>query len=325
MQKRVNAAIAIAALVGLIPVAAVALSPYSQDFEGLDQTDITALDADGWIVYGNVYAPDGTTWLYGYGPFPAPNDGAAFCQIALGEGGVEQGAQQLNTFSDYLNLDHLNGNLVEANIFQELSINQSDVGETWVFDFEAKLGNLEGATTAAAFIKTIDPGNGYAMTNFISQDMTATPATWTGYSLSIEIIPELSGQLLQFGFLNVATDYEGSGVFYDNLDFHVFDPSGVPDGSAAMAATLGQNYPNPFNPLTRIDFALARPETVEIAIFDLAGRRIAVLQQGELAAGEHTVVWNGRTDSGSPAASGQYRYVLKTGTGQVARSMVLLK
>ena len=93
----------------------------------------------------------------------------------------------------------------------------------------------------------------------------------------------------------------------------------VPAGSRLSVA------PNPFNPQTRIDFVLDRRGHVEIAVFDLAGRRIATLHQGELGIGEHHVTWNGRTDTGAPAPSGQYRYVLKTATGQVARSMMLLK
>ena len=62
-----------------------------------------------------------------------------------------------------------------------------------------------------------------------------------------------------------------------------------------------------------------------MSVFDLAGRRVATLHRGELGAGEHHVIWNGKTDSGAAAAAGQYRYVLKTADGQVARSMVLLK
>lgn len=209
---------AIAALVSLIPAAAFALTPYGQDFEGLDATDINALANDGWLVFGNVFDPGGG-YLYGYGPFPAPNDGAAFCAIVIGQGGPPQGEQQLSVFSDYNNTDHGAGNLIESNVFQEQTIVAGDVGSTWEFTFEAKLGNLEGQTTALAFIKTLDPNAGFALTNFITVDMTNTPATWTGYSLSLTIDASLPGQILQIGFASTATNYEGSGVFYDNITF----------------------------------------------------------------------------------------------------------
>lgn len=207
-------------LVCLSPVASFALTPYSQDFELLEQGNPTALADDGWLVYGNVFGPDWVYW-YGYGPYPAPNDGAAFCAIVIGEGGPDQGEQQLSIFSDYNNPDHGNGAWIESNVYQEQTIEEGDVGQTWLFDFDAKLGNLEGQTTAIAFIKTLDPGAGYAMTNFITEEMTTTPMTWTSYTLSIPIDGSLVGQILQIGFSSTATNYEGSGVFYDNIDFYL--------------------------------------------------------------------------------------------------------
>ena len=194
------------------------LATYSQDFEGLVQTDPDALAYDGWLVFGNVFSPGGG-YLYGYGPFPAPNGGQAFSAIVVGEGGPEQGLQQLSVYSDYGNLDHANGNLIEANVFQEQWISAMDVGSTWVFEFSFRRGNIEGGTTALAFIKTLDPGNGFQLSNFITADMTAVPNMWGGSVLSIFIDASLAGQILQFGFANTATSYEGSGIFYDNLNF----------------------------------------------------------------------------------------------------------
>jgi hypothetical protein len=209
----------IAMMVCLVPAAGHALMPYSQDFEGLSQADPNALANDGWLVFGNVFGLDWAYW-YGYGPFPAPNGGNAFCAIAAGQGGPAQGAQQLSVYSDYNNTDHPVA-YIEANVFQEQPIGPGDVTEMWVFEFQAKLGNLEGSSTALAFIKTLDPDNNYNMTNFITVDMTSIPTTWSDHSLSIVIDPSLEGQILQFGFLNVATNYEGSGVFYDNINWYI--------------------------------------------------------------------------------------------------------
>lgn len=324
MQNLAHHLVAGAVLVCLIPATALALEPYSQDFEGLDQADVNALGNDGWLVYGNVFDTEGG-YLYGYGPFAAPNDGSGFCQITSGEGGDEQGEQQLVVYSDYNNDDHGNGYLIESNVFQEQTIGPENVDEVWVFRFQAKLGNIEGESTAAAFIKTLDPDNGYQLTNFITLDMTSIPTTWSGYMLSLEIDATLEGQLFQIGFLNTATNYQGSGIFYDNIDFRVFELVDVPASLPAVGATLHQNYPNPFNPATRIDFSLDRPTNVRLAVFDLAGRRIATLHHGELDAGRHHVNWNGRSDSGQAVAAGQYRYVLSTANGQLSRSMILVK
>ena len=232
MNTRANAFLAAAVLICMIPAAAFALSPYSEDFETLNQSDTGALGAAGWLVFGNVFDPMGG-YLYGYGVFPAPNDGGGFCQIVLGEGGGDQGFQQFVSFSDYNNADHGNGNLIEANVFQEQLIGPGDVTETWIFDFDAKMGNLEGGSTALAFIKTLDPAAGYATTNFITLDTTNIPATWGSYSLQITIDGSLDGQLLQIGFSNKATNYEGSGVFYDNINFYIDETGPVPNEDKA--------------------------------------------------------------------------------------------
>lgn len=297
--------------------------PYSQDFETLGQTDPNALSGEGWVVYGNVFSPTGT-YLYGYGTFPAPNDGAGFCQIDTLQGGVDQGTKQLVVFSDYNNTDHATGNIIESNVFLEMPIDSTNIGQIWTMAFDAKLGNIEGQSTAAAFIKTIDPAHSYNMTNFINVDMTTTPVSWQGYTLSISLADSaLAGQLLQIGFMNTATLYQGSGIFYDNINFYLSGASAVP--ATLAGAQLLQNYPNPFNPRTRIDFRLDEPGPVSLAVYDLAGRRVAVLADGRYPAGMNSVQWDGRTLQGAPAAAGRYNYVLRTRSGVMSRPMTLVK
>ncbi|HOX24189.1 MAG TPA: FlgD immunoglobulin-like domain containing protein [Candidatus Krumholzibacteria bacterium] len=326
MRDRAIACVTAAVVIGLIPAAGhAALGEYVQDFESLVQSDPAALDNDGWLVYGNVFSPDGSVYYYGYGPYPAPNHNLAFSQIVAGEGGPDQGAQQLVVFSDYNNTDHANGFLIESNVFQERVVGAENVGEIWRFQFEAKLGNLLPPSTALAFIKTLDPANGYALTNFLSVDTSSIPTTWGFYSLTIPIDAGLVGQVFQFGFANTATAYQSSAVFYDNLVFYLAGHVGVPEGPALAGATLRQNVPNPFNPATRIEFSLEQPGRIELAVFDLAGRRIATLREGTLAAGDHQAVWNGLSAGGQPVPSGQYRYTLTTATGALSRSMILLK
>lgn len=84
---------------------------------------------------------------------------------------------------------------------------------------------------------------------------------------------------------------------------------------------LQQNFPNPFNPTTTIQFSLPRTERVEIAVFNLLGKRIAVLADEVKQAGEHTVSFNA---TGLP--SGLYVYRMRTASGySVAKKMILLK
>jgi hypothetical protein len=206
--------------VALATPASAQLSSYSQDFEALNPADPGALTGDGWLVFGNVFNADGS-YAYGYGPFPAPTGGAGFCAVAGGAGGPDQGAQHLVVYSDYNNAGHSFGQLIEANVFQEQVVGAGDVGNTMLFQFDAKRDNLDGGTTTLAFYKVLDPAQGFALTQFITVDMTSVPASWGTYSLTIDIDASMVGTILQFGFLSMATGYEGSGVLYDNISFDV--------------------------------------------------------------------------------------------------------
>lgn len=326
MAHRTPAAL-VAALLLLAPARGhTAVSAYTQNFEGLLQTNPNALAADGWLVFGNVFDPTGTTWLYGYGPFPAPNTGAAFCAIATGQGGADQGTQQLSVYSDYNNQTpqgHAGGYRIESNVFREQTISIADVGTRWVFLFDAKLGNLTGSTTALAFIKTLDPNSGYALTNFKQRDMTTIPATWSRYWLAITIDAGLVGQILQFGFLNNASNNEGSGVFYDNLSWEENYTTDVAGMARVGGPELLATAPNPFVRSTRIAYSISLRGPMDLSIYDVLGRRIAVLFRGEGEPGSHVATWDGRSSDGRLAPAGVYRCVLQTAEGSKARRMVL--
>ena len=89
--------------------------------------------------------------------------------------------------------------------------------------------------------------------------------------------------------------------------------------------SLAQNYPNPFNPETRIEFELPLNSHVSLVVYDLLGRQVRSLSEGDLTAGSHSIVWDGRDDSGSQVASGVYLYRLTAGSTQLTRKMLLLK
>ena len=91
--------------------------------------------------------------------------------------------------------------------------------------------------------------------------------------------------------------------------------SGVDDGEAVpgfLAARLTV-APNPFNPRTQLSFDLRRDGLVRIELFDLAGRRVAVLLDEVRPAGRVEVVWDGRDDSGRGVRFG---HVLRAGRGR---------
>ena len=68
------------------------------------------------------------------------------------------------------------------------------------------------------------------------------------------------------------------------------------------------NYPNPFNPSTTIAFSLVQNSTVKLDIYDVVGRKVRSLVDGNKSAGYYSVVWNGRDESVKQVASGMYLY-----------------
>ena len=89
---------------------------------------------------------------------------------------------------------------------------------------------------------------------------------------------------------------------------------------------LGGNYPNPFNPSTSFEFTLPLDKRVSVRIYDVSGRLVRTLVNGEyFAEGTHTVTWNGLDDAGQPVASGAYLYTLEWGQFRQSRSMILAK
>jgi hypothetical protein len=224
-MKRCASAILAALVICMVPVAGLAQMPYAQDFETLPPVD-GSLAADGWLVFGNIFDPAGN-FLWNHGPWPAPNNIGNWQDIVTGQGGPLQGLQQLVVYSDYQNGEHANGNLVESNLFQEQVVPVGATG-VWSFTFDAKMGDLGGNSTALAFIKTLDPNAGWALTNFIIADMTFIPVTWGTYMLNIDVTG-LDGQILQIGFSTTATLYQPCGVFYDNINFRPEGSSPVED------------------------------------------------------------------------------------------------
>ncbi len=83
---------------------------------------------------------------------------------------------------------------------------------------------------------------------------------------------------------------------------------------------LEQNYPNPFNPSTTISYTVPKTADVRINIFDVLGRRVALLVDDVVSAGTHTVTF--RADH---LASGVYFYVLHAADAHLVRKMVFVK
>ena len=95
--------------------------------------------------------------------------------------------------------------------------------------------------------------------------------------------------------------------------------------ASPVAFSLQQNYPNPFNSGTAIDLTLPGTADVGLAVYNLAGQKVATLLDGPLSGGAHAVAWDGRDNGGRALASGMYLYRLQAGDRVAARKLLLLQ
>ncbi len=104
------------------------------------------------------------------------------------------------------------------------------------------------------------------------------------------------------------------------------------EGSTPHAFRLAQNYPNPFgsaafadNLATTLHYELPASHRVTLAVFDVQGRRIAVLEEGVKTAGRHSTTWNGRDQTGRLAASGVFFAELVAGKERLIMKMMVAR
>jgi Secretion system C-terminal sorting domain len=115
--------------------------------------------------------------------------------------------------------------------------------------------------------------------------------------------------------LRVATHGRGVWEYNGSLINVITAGSELPD-----RYDLQQNYPNPFNPVTMAKFQIPKSGFVQLKIFDILGREIAILVNEQLKPGIYEVEWNA-TD----APSGLYFLKLSSGDFKSTRKMILLK
>jgi hypothetical protein len=117
-------------------------------------------------------------------------------------------------------------------------------------------------------------------------------------------------------------------VLGNTSPFALLGPSGtvgVPEIGAGPIA-LAAPRPNPAGEAgTWIAFALPRATFVELAAFDISGRRVALLARGERPAGDHQLRWDGRDDAGRPLESGLYWIALDAESGRFCRRVAIAR
>jgi len=98
------------------------------------------------------------------------------------------------------------------------------------------------------------------------------------------------------------------------------DEKGTISNTSLKNYKLAQNYPNPFNPMTMIEFSLPEKGYISLEVFDIVGRKVAIVAEGFYNEGTHKAYFDA-----SNLNSGIYIYRLKTYRITLSKKMVLIK
>jgi len=88
---------------------------------------------------------------------------------------------------------------------------------------------------------------------------------------------------------------------------------------------VSQNYPNPFNPSTTLRYSMSKGELVNIAVYDMSGRLVKGLLNGYQNAGYNSIQWNATNNQGQSVSAGIYICIIKIGSYNTNKKMLLLK
>ncbi len=156
-------------------------------------------------------------------------------------------------------------------------------------------------------------------------DLSDEPTEWTLEGTDPN--PRVTGTFTMFSIISgnpAATDQ----VELDDVVVRlVGDAVGVEENVTSLPTNfeLKNNYPNPFNPTTNIEFSLPKSDYTTLKVYSVTGELVKTLVNGEISAGTHKVVFNGKDENGNELTSGMYIYELKSGVNIAANKMFLIK
>ncbi|MDO8551010.1 MAG: T9SS type A sorting domain-containing protein [Ignavibacteria bacterium] len=115
-------------------------------------------------------------------------------------------------------------------------------------------------------------------------------------------------------------DYRDRWNFGPNFPLTILPPLTAVSDFSPIEYTLYQNYPNPFNPITTIKYSIQKSSLVNLKVYDMQGKEVAILVNEEKPAGVYNVQFNS-----SNLSSGIYFYRIQAGSFNKVMKMILIK
>lgn len=115
----------------------------------------------------------------------------------------------------------------------------------------------------------------------------------------------------------------GEDVELDELEKR--NEAGPAEDQLPTQISLGPAFPNPFNPSTTISYQIPEAGRVRLRLYDMLGQLVTTLVDREVAAGKHSVVWDGRNERGEFVATGVYLYRMEVASVVRTKKLVLAR
>lgn len=195
--------------------------------------------------------------------------------------------------NNYLKFDYAHAQYQTSNDRLRISVS-TDCGDTWTTLWNKAGSQLATRPATNAFFVPV-AGN------------------WRTDSISLSAFDGLNDVNVRF---TVATDW-GNNLFIDNIQVYQLMTSGV-DEPGQLSGKV-KVYPNPASEMTRIDLELEAASPVSISVFDLSGKLVENIANGnQLGAGSHYFNW-------TPKAQGVFLVRVATAFGAVTERVTVVK
>ncbi|HGY57155.1 MAG TPA: tandem-95 repeat protein [Caldithrix abyssi] len=148
------------------------------------------------------------------------------------------------------------------------------------------------------------------------------PAISYSYDEQTDSLTICSSDIEGTFYLYATLTDDSSASDTDTITINVSGPSSIVDQLQGIPKKymVAQNFPNPFNPVTTIVYGLPQPGEVRIEVYNIAGQRVMILQDGFKSAGYHKVTFDA-----TRLSSGLYFYRVQAGKFMKVMKMILMK
>jgi hypothetical protein len=197
--------------------------------------------------------------------------------------------------------------------------------ETGIANFDAwtmvKRVSPDTVTIGPLLLRSLTLGGGATLTRAMTQNFPGTAPNGVYYFYGkVGDYPTTVVDLDSF-MINKGVFLEGSNAPIHNWEFQGWDDNTTSNNTPPSSFLLHPCYPNPFNASVAIRFEMRDASPIDLRIFDISGREVWSMVNGQQSMGEHTVVWDAE---GLP--SGIYFVRLVVDSGQsVVQKVVLTK